>query len=140
MIVLDTNVLSELMRPAPEPAVLDWFAAQSTPALFVTAMTQAEILFGLELLPKGRRRTTLVAAANEMFEHDFAGRVLAFDSMAAVVYARIAATRGAAGRTIGQMDAQIASIALSHGATLATRNLPDFGDCDLELIDPWKAD
>jgi predicted nucleic acid-binding protein len=139
MIVLDTNVLSELMRPVPNVLVIRWFSTQPAPRLFLTAVTQAEILLGLELLPRGKRRSALSAAANEMFEHDFAGRILSFDSAAAACYATVVAARRAAGRPISQLDAQIASIAVSRGAALATRSRTDFEGCDVELVDPWNA-
>jgi predicted nucleic acid-binding protein len=139
MIVLDTNVLSELMRPVANATVIRWVSTQSAPRLFVTAITQAEILLGLELLPRGKRRSALTAAANEMFEHDFAGRILPFDSAAAACYATVVAARRAAGRPISQFDAQIASIAVSRGAALATRNRSDFEGCDVDLVDPWDA-
>lgn len=138
MIVLDTNVVSELMKPGPAPAVIGWFRDYPAARLFITAVTQAEILLGLELLPRGKRRTALESAANLMFEDDFAGHVLPFDSAAASVYAKIVAARQKAGRPISQFDAQIASIALSRGAAVATRNLPDFEGCGLELLDPWN--
>ncbi len=139
MIVLDTNVVSELMKPGPAPEVLRWFGDYPAARLFITTVTQAEILLGLELLPKGRRRAALESAASAMFEEDFAGRVLPFDGAAAAQYAKIAAVRQKAGRPISQFDAQIASLALSRGAAVATRNLRDFEGCGLELLYPWKA-
>lgn len=139
MIVLDTNVLSELMRPRPEPTVTSWLEAQPTTSLFVTAVTQAEILYGLALLPRGRRRDDLLAAARSLFDEEFAGRILPFDSDAAVAYSIIVADRRAAGRPISQFDAQIAAIVRSRGGTLATRNTADFIDCGIELNDPWPA-
>lgn len=139
MIVLDTNVLSELMKPSPSPEVLHWFATQSPDSIFTTAITQAEILFGIELLPKGKRRDALHAAAMAMFDQDFAGRVLPFDSAAATAYSRIAASRQKAGRPISHFDAQIAAIALCHGAALTTRNTADFEKCGLRLVNPWAA-
>lgn len=139
MIVLDTNVLSELMRPAPSAIVESWLAAQSMQRLFTTAVTQAEILYGLALLPAGRRRANMTAEAELMFAEDFEGRVLAFDPTAATEYADIAATRRTAGRPISMFDAQIAAIARSREAMLATRNIADFEDCGLTLINPWNA-
>lgn len=138
MIVLDTNVISEMMRPAPALQVAAWFAAQNANALFTTALTQAEILYGLALLPEGQRREALIAAAKPIFQTDMAGRVLPFDAEAAVTYADIAAERRKAGKPISQIDAQIAAIARARGAALVTRNLSDFEGCGLTLIDPWR--
>lgn len=139
MIVLDTNVLSELMRFAPEPSVTNWVATQSAADLFVTTITQAEILHGVLLLPRGRRRDAIEAAADAMFEEDFAGRILTFSSLAAQAYAEIAVARRHSGRPISQFDAQIAAIAKSAGADVATRNVPDFGGCGIKVIDPWQS-
>ena len=139
MIVLDTNVLSELMRPKPSARVVAWIAQQPPADLFTTAITEAEIFYGIELLAKGKRRDGLLAAAEGMFTEDFAGRVLAFESDAAHHFARIAAHRRALGRPISHADAQIAAIARAHGAKLATGNGPDFADCSITVIDPWRA-
>lgn len=127
MILIDTNVLSELMRPAPAPAVIAWMDAHSAGAL-VCATTLAEINLGIELLPEGKRRDMLAASARQMFEEDFSGRVLAFDAGAAVCFARIVAMRRKIGRPISTQDAEIAAIALARGHVLATRNLDDFRD------------
>lgn len=139
MIVLDTNVLSELMRPAPSEAVLRWVSGHPAAGLFTTTVTQAEILFGIALLPEGRRRSDLLMAAGQMFAEDFAGRVLPFDAMAATAFASIAAGRRQKGRPTGAFDAQIAAIAASRGAALATRNVADFLDCELPIINPWES-
>ncbi len=139
MIVLDTNVISELMRSNPDPHVLAWLAPQPVESLFTTALTQAEILYGLALLPSGRRQDALLAAARAMFENDLAGRILPFDSEAARAYAEIAAGRRQGGHPISQIDAQIAGITRSRGARLATRNVRDFEACGVEVIDPWSA-
>ena len=139
MILLDTNVLSELMRPAPEPAVARWVGAQPSATLFLCAVTEAELRFGLALLRDGKRRDRLAQAVEGMLTEDFVGRILPFDSPAASAYARIAADRRAAGRPISQFDAQIASIARSRNAVLATRNLGDFEGCGVNVIDPWQA-
>jgi predicted nucleic acid-binding protein len=139
MILLDTNVISELMRSTPDAKVLRWVNAQVAAALHTTSITEAEIVHGVLLLPKGKRRTTLVALAREMFEVDLDGRILAFDSAAANLYAEISSTRRATGRPISAFDAQIAAIAAVHGARLATRNGSDFADCGIDVIDPWTA-
>ena len=138
MIVLDTNVLSELMRPKPSPRVAAWIAQQPMAELFTTAITEAEIFYGIALLTKGKRRDSLLSAAEGMFAEDFAERVLAFESDAARHFATIAAHRRALGRPISYADAQIAAIARVHGAKLATGNGPDFADCGVTVIDPWR--
>jgi toxin FitB len=137
VIVVDTNVLSELMRPAPTTRVVSWVEAQPPRSLYVTSITQAEILHGVLLLPAGRRRSSIEAAARAMFETEFAGRVLPFGSDAAAPYARIAVERRRAGRPISHFDAQIAAIASVTGATLATRNVADFQRCGINVVDPW---
>jgi hypothetical protein len=139
MIILDTNVLSEVVKPQPSAEVLRWLAAHPPEQLFVTTITQAEILYGLELLAKGKRRTALMAAVDAMFDEDFAGRILPFDMEAARAFAGIAAARRASGRSISQFDAQIAAIARSHGAAVATRNTQDFADCGIKVLNPWSA-
>jgi len=138
MIILDTNVLSELMRPRPVPRVLDWVAKQPAAELFTTAITQGEILYGIELLAAGRRREGLLAAAEAMFREDLGGRVLSFGSEAAADFGRIAAHRRALGRPISHADAQIAAIARTQRADLATHNVADFRDCGIEVLDPWN--
>ena len=139
-ILLDTNVLSELMRPRPEPLVLDWFAAQAGQTRFVVcAITQAEILLGIALLPVGKKRTALSNVAQTMFEQEFQGLNLAFDQHAAAVYASIVAQRSRSGAPISVEDAQIAAIASFHRVPLATRNTKDFVQVPgLELINPWQ--
>lgn len=137
MIVLDTNVLSELMKAAPAASVTEWVATQPASRLFITAVTQAEILYGIGLLPKGQRRDSIAIAAKAMFDEDFTARILAFNSDAATAYADITVVRRNMGRPIAQLDAQIAAIARSTGAALATRNIDDFEGCEIELINPW---
>jgi len=139
MILLDTNVISELMRPSPAPAVERWVGDQLAASLFISAITEAELRYGLALLPDGHRRRQLAVQAEAMLATDFAGRILPFDSAAAAAYADIAATRRFAGRPISQADAQIAAISRSRGASLATRNVADFVDCGVEIIDPWNT-
>ena len=137
MIVLDTNVVSELMRPQPSAQVLAWVASQSVTELFTTSITEAEIFYGIESLAKTKRRESLRTAAEGMFTEDFAGRILAFEGDAASDYARIAAHRRALGRPISHADAQIAAIVRVRGVKLATRNVQDFAECGVEIIDPW---
>lgn len=136
-ILLDTNVLSELLRAAPDRSVLAWFAMQPPEGLFVSAVTEAEMRLGVRLLPAGKRRHALEGAMHAMFAEDFAGHVLPFDSPAAHVYADVVAARRAAGRPISQFDAQIAAIARHHGTRIATRNVGDFEGCAVDVIDPW---
>ena len=139
MIVLDTNVLSEALRPVPEPSVLHWLAKQSRASLFTTTVTRGEVLYGIRLLSDGKRRRGLWDAAQKIFSEDFADQVLSFDSDAADMYAEIAASRRTAGKPISQFDAMIVAMARSRGATLATRNVKDFEDCGVDVIDPWTA-
>lgn len=138
MIVLDTNVLSELMRPTPNDRVVEWLQTQPQASLFTTAVTRGEVLFGVRLLPDGQRRQRLWAAAQSIFDEDFAGRVIAFDDEAADAYAEIGAARRASGRPISQFDAMVAGIARSRGATVATRNTDDFTDCGIDIVNPWN--
>jgi len=138
VIVLDTDVVSELMRPDPMTNVVRWIRAQPATSLYTTCVTQAEILLGIALLPKGKRRDAIATVARSMFEDDFAGRVLAFGSDAALAYADIAAARRRAGRPISVFDAQIAAISRSAGAGLATRNVEDFAGTGLDVVDPWR--
>lgn len=137
MIVLDTNVLSELIRPSPDAQVVEWFRAQPQAALFTTTISRGEMLYGVHLLPDGTRKAQLRQAVLAIFSVDMAGRVLDFDSDAADAYADIAAARRAGGQPIGQPDAMIAGIARSRGAALATRNVKDFAGCGVEVINPW---
>ena len=138
--LLDTNVLSELMRGHPDAAVLAWFARNRRSVMSVSAVTQAEVLTGIALLPAGKRRTALAMAAEKMFEQDFAGQCLAFASAEAKHYALIVADRTRRGLSISTEDAQIAAIALTAGLTVATRNTKDFENIDgLTLANPWQS-
>jgi predicted nucleic acid-binding protein len=139
MILLDTNILSELMRATPEAAVEQWLADQPAASVFISAITEAELRYGLALMPPGKRRSDLAVEIENMLGEDFSGRILPFDSPAAVAFAEIAAERRQAGRPISQADAQIAAIARSRGAALATRNVPDFEGCGVEIINPWSS-
>jgi predicted nucleic acid-binding protein len=137
MIVLDTNVICELMRREPDPRVMAWIAEQPMAGVFTATLTQAGSFYGLALLPEGRRRDDLQAAARPMFEVDLAGRVLPFDTDAALAYPEIADRRRQGGKPISQIDAQIAAIVRSRGARLATRNVRDFVECGITVVDPW---
>jgi len=137
MIILDTNILSELMRPAPEAVVEQWLAEQPEASVFISAITEAELRYGAKIMPAGKRQTALVAEIEGTIGEDFGGRILPFDSHAAVAFAEIAAQRRQSGRPISQADAQIAAIARSRGASLATRNVSDFEDCGIDVINPW---
>jgi predicted nucleic acid-binding protein len=139
MIVLDTNVLSEAIRPVPSRRVLNWLAAQQPSGLFTTAISEAELFYGLALLPAGKRRASLEEAVRRMLEEDFAQRVLPFDRAAASAFAVIASGRRKKGRPISEFDAQIAAVARINGAAVATRNADDFRDCGIGVIDPWTA-
>ena len=139
MIILDTNVLSELIRPKPAEVVFDWVAHRPAIDIYTTAITQAEILYGVCLLPEGKRRQRLERAVEEMFSVDFTERVLPFDSAAAAVYAEVASERRMLGQPISQFDAQIAAIAKSRKAVLVTRNESDFAQCGIAVINPWVA-
>ncbi len=136
MIVVDTNVASELMRPEPSSVVVAWLRARRTDELFTTAITLAEILFGIERLPDGRRKEGLSTAASEVFS-SFPDQILPFDEIAAAEYAKVVEARERAGSPIDGFDAQIASICRVHRASLATRNLKDFADTGIVVIDPW---
>ena len=137
MIVLDTNVVSELLRPAPAKQVEAWLSAQDGAAVYFTAVGEAELRHGVAIRPAGRRRTALSMAIEGILEEDFRNRILPFDRAAASVSAAIAAKRRAAGRPISQFDCQIAAIARAHEAAVATRNTGDYEGCGIEVIDPW---
>ena len=139
MIVLDTNVISELMRAKPHPAVLAWVSAQARATLYTTSINQTEILYGIAMLPTGRRRTALAAAAEAMFAEDLAGRVLPYDGAGAARYAEIVVARRRIGNPIEAFDALIAATALTAGASVGTRDIGGFDECGLTLIDPWAS-
>ncbi|OGB30477.1 MAG: plasmid stabilization protein [Burkholderiales bacterium RIFCSPLOWO2_12_FULL_61_40] len=138
--LLDTNVLSELMRTQPAASVLDWFSQNTQVTMWTSTVTQAEILTGIALLPTGQRRTALAEAAEQMFELDFAKHCLVFDAAAAKNYALVVAARTRQGQPISIEDAQIAAIALANGLIVATRNVKDFENMDgLTLANPWQS-
>ena len=137
-IILDTNVLSELMRAQPDPVAGDWFSRQTAVTFYTTAITQAEILLGIALLPAGKRRDLLADAAEKMFQEDFSGNCLPFDESCTALYATVVANRRRSGFSMTTEDAQIAAIALHHNLPLATRNTKDFLHIDgLVLYNPW---
>lgn len=138
MIILDTNVLSEAFKPSPSKAVLRWLAAQEPLDVFITAITEAELLYGIEVLPGGKRRNVLHAAIEKVFAEEFLGRILPFDEDAAHAFSKIAAGREAVGRPISQSDAMIAAIARSRRMAVATRNTGDFEHCGLRVVNPWS--
>ena len=139
MIILDTNVISEILRPAPERHVIDWLAALDGSTVYLTAITEAELRHGVAILPEGKRRNDLAEMIDQIIREDFAGRILPFDSPAAPAFAAIAAARRALGRPIAHADCQIAAVAQVNAATVATRNTSDFADCGITLINPWNA-
>lgn len=138
MILLDTNVISEMMRAEPAQVVLDWFGKHEAADLFISAITEAELRTGVAILPEGQRRDRLQLALDAMVDQDFQSRVLSFDSPAAKAYAEIAAQRRAAGRPIAEADCQIAAIAKASNAPVATRNIKDFDGCGIRVINPWN--
>ena len=140
MIVVDTHVISELLRVVPSPEVARWVASQPEPALFTTAVMEAEIRIGISMMPTGKRKAQLQATVDQTFSQIFAGRILPFDSAAAVIYAEITANRRSMGKPISPFDAQIAAIARANGAeAIATRNVDDFANTGVTVINPWSA-
>ncbi|GGK36057.1 type II toxin-antitoxin system VapC family toxin [Salinarimonas ramus] len=139
MIILDTNVLSELMRPTPNAAVETFIDTLPTTSIFTTTIVRAEILAGISSMPAGRRRSAVEMLADKLFVERLAGRVLPFDDAAATLYPVIVASRRKLGRPLPGFDGLIAAIARSYGATIATRNVRDFEGCGIEIIDPWAA-
>ena len=139
MIILDTNALSELMKPQGSSTVKAWVKAQSRNQLFITTITQAEILYGIAILPVGTRKQILQDTAHAMFREDFLDKILPFDQAAAEHFAILASDRREQGKPISQFDAQIAAICRTYQATLATRNANDFGGCHIKVINPWNS-
>ena len=140
MIVLDTSVVSDMMLPRPTVRVIEWITKQTTSRLHLSTISEAELRYGVEILPSGQRRERLLAEIEGMLRDDFEGRILPFDSYAAREYAVIAAARRAVGRTINHAGCQIAAIARSHRASVATRDVNDFEGCGIEVINPWSTD
>ncbi len=140
MIVLDTNVLSELMRREPDDGVMRWMDSLDAATIATTATTAAELLYGIVRLSAGRRRDLLGEAAHRLIEDDLGGRVEPFDASSAAHYAALVSARERAGRPIGVADGQIAAVCRNLGATLATRNTGDFEGTGIDLIDPWQSE
>ena len=139
MFAIDTNVVSELMRSEPTPNVVAWIAQRDAREMYLTAVSEAELRYGVAILPAGKRKNALEAAMSHWLDQGFGERILPFDRVAARVYAEIAASRRQAARPIGQADCQIAAICRSRGAFLVTRNVRDFELTGVKVIDPWQA-
>jgi len=138
MFVLDTNILSAMMAPNPAPEVAAFVSGQPAELLFTASICQAEVLSGIAIMPEGRRRLDLEAAARAMFLEDFERRVLPFDMEAAIAYADIFAARRRAGRPAAIADLMIAAVAYCRKASVVTRNAADFEACGVAIINPWK--
>lgn len=139
MIVLDTNVISELMRPSGDPHVLAWVDELQVSDVYLTAVTAAELRYGVRRLPDGRRKSDLGDRIQRTLAEDFAGRILSFDDDAAAHYADIVVGREQRGLPISMADAQVAAVCRSHTASLATRNTRDFAYTGIDVIDPWQT-
>jgi len=139
MIILDTNVLSEQTRPNPSEAVLNWAASIPLSQLFATAVSETEMLIGIEIMPLGRRRTALTSEIVRIFDRDFSDRILPFDRSAARALSLFPLRRDRSGAPIVDADAMIAAIASAHGAAIATRDAKDFQAFGVQIINPWTA-
>lgn len=139
MIILDTNVISETFRPVPDRAVAGWLREQPLNQVFVTSVNKAELLTGLALMSDGKRKQALADVIERFFEESLMTPVLGFEEDAAIQYARIFSQRRKSGRPISEMDCEIAAIALTHGYAVATRNVVDFENCGIGIINPWEA-
>lgn len=139
MIVVDTNVVSEMMRAEPAPAVVSWLNGQEASSLFLTTITIGEIGYGLRILPQGKRRLLLEQGFERLLAEAFAGRVLAFDEEAARHYAEVMGRRKEMGRPLSILDGQIASIARANGCAVATQNVRDFVECGVDVINPFES-
>jgi toxin FitB len=139
MLILDTNVISELMNPQGSQTVKSWVNSQSRARLFTTTITKAEILYGIAILPEGNRKQRLQDAAHIVFNQEFFNQLLVFDSESAENFASLSTDRRKQGHPISQFDAQIAAICRTHQAAIVTRNVDDFLNCQIEIINPWDA-
>lgn len=137
MVILDTNVVAEMMKPWPSPAVASWLNSQESPTLFLTTITVGEIGYGLRVMPQDQRRLQLEQGFERVLAEAFAGRVLAFDEEAARHYGEVMGRRKEIGRPLSVLDGQIASIARARGWAVATRNVRDFVECGVEIINPF---
>jgi predicted nucleic acid-binding protein len=138
MYILDTNIVSELVRPTPYRGVVDWIHARATTALYTTAVTQAELFYGIAIMPDGKRKDGLKRAINIILIEGFQQRILTFSEASAVYFAEIAAQRIKMGRPMAMADAQIAAICREYRYALVTRNISDFSDCEIELVNPFR--
>ncbi len=138
MIVLDTNVASELSKANPAPQVAAWFTRQPLSEIYLTVVSEAELLYGIERMPEGRRRNRLAEEDERLIDWYLGGRVLLYDRSAARAYAEIRVARERSGRPIGELDCMIAAIARVNGATVATRDTGGFEDCGVDIINPWE--
>lgn len=138
MLIIDTNVVSEMMRPEPSRRVIGWLSRQTASDVHMTALTVAEISYGLETMPNGRRQRDLDARFRQVLESGFSGRILAFDAATGLVYGKIMAARRDEGRPMSVVDGQIAAIAKVNAAVLATRNVTDYVGCDIALVNPFE--
>ena len=139
MVILDTNVISELMRENPNPIMLSWLDGQYAQSLYSTTVNEAEILYGISILPSGKRKNQLSVIAERVFAKVFGNRIVPFDRNAAATYAEIFSERRASGQPIDPLDAQIAAITRSRNAIIATRNTKDFANIGIDVIDPWQG-
>lgn len=138
MIILDTNIVSEMMKQAPSIKVLNWIDQQEATELYITTITIAEIFYGIHALPNGNRKSLLEKAFNKAVSESFKHRQVSFDELSAFNYGKLMARRKELGKPFSILDGQIAAIAFTHGAAIATRNIRDFSDCELELINPFE--
>lgn len=138
MIVLDTNIISEVMRPSPESAVLEWLDSQETQHLYLTTITLAEIRYGLSIMQDGGRKQRLMGQFETYVDKGFEGRILDFTADAATYYANIMSNRRRLGLPMSMADGQIAAIANVYNFSVATRNIKDFESCGLALVNPFE--
>jgi len=138
MIIFDTNVISELLKPSPNNHVIAWIESLSRQMIFTTTITKSELIYGLFILPEGKKKLEKLQDLRDILDNDFNGKILSFDSDAADAFAQISSLRKSLGKPISQFDAMIAGIAKSRGARLATRNTRDFYECGIDTINPWS--